>query len=64
MGDNQRKETRKERIINLLEKGYKCSQLIQDFGFAERTVTAAVKTYFEEIMSGSEIWKTISKKKQ
>jgi vacuolar-type H+-ATPase subunit H len=35
----------KEQIISLLRKGYTRSQLINDFGFAERTVDAAIKEY-------------------
>jgi len=47
MENNQQEETVKERIINLLQKGYRRPQLIHDLGFAERTVDAAIKTYKE-----------------
>jgi len=47
MNDRAQDETMKERIIGLLRKHYSRSQLIADFGFAERTVDAAIKTYRE-----------------
>jgi len=39
--------TVKERIIELIGKGYRRSQLINDFGFAERTVDEALREYRE-----------------
>jgi len=45
--EDKEEETMKDRIIKLLRKGYKRAQLIQDFGFAERTVDAAIKAYKE-----------------
>jgi len=45
--EDKQDETMKERIIKLLEKGYKRSQLINDFGFAPRTVDAAISAYKE-----------------
>jgi len=45
MENNQQEETIKGRIIGLLRKGYSRSQLINDFGFAERTVDSAIKAY-------------------
>jgi len=47
MMDKQEDETMKDKIIRLLRKGYKRSQLINDFGFAERTVDAAISAYKE-----------------
>ena len=47
MNDKPQDETIKDRIIGLLRKGYKRGQLISDFGFAERTVDAAVREYKE-----------------
>jgi Rod binding domain-containing protein len=47
MENKQQEETMKDRIIGLLGKGYKRAQLIQDFGFAERTVDAAIRAYKE-----------------
>jgi len=47
MTDNQQDETFKDRILGLLQKGYKRSQLINDLGFAERTVDAAIKVFKE-----------------
>ncbi|MBM3120202.1 MAG: hypothetical protein FJ006_11790 [Chloroflexi bacterium] len=48
MIDNKQDETIKDRIIGLLRKRYTRSQLISDFGFAERTVDAAIKEYKEQ----------------
>ncbi len=45
--EDKEDETMKERIIKLLQRGYKRAQLIQDFGFAERTVDAAIRAYKE-----------------
>jgi len=47
MNDKPRDETTKDQIVSLLRKGYKRAQLIQDFGFAERTVDAAISAYKE-----------------
>lgn len=47
MENKQQDDTMKNRIIGLLRKGYSRSQLINDFGFAERTVDAAIKAYKE-----------------
>jgi len=47
MTDKLQDDTMKNRIIGLLRKGYNRSQLINDFGFAERTVDAAIKAYKE-----------------
>ena len=47
MENKQQEETIKDRIIGLLRKGYTRSQLINDFGFAERTVDAGIKVYKE-----------------
>ena len=47
MNDKPRDETTKDQIVSLLRKGYKRTQLIQDFGFAERTVDAAISAYKE-----------------
>jgi hypothetical protein len=47
MTNKQADETMKDKIVSLLRKGYKRSQLINDFGFAERTVDAAIRTYKE-----------------
>jgi hypothetical protein len=47
MDDRSQDASIKERIIGLLKKGYTRSQLINDFGFAERTVDAAIKAYKE-----------------
>jgi hypothetical protein len=47
MTDTNQDETVKAKIITLLKKGYSRSQLIHDFGFAERTVDDAIKTYKE-----------------
>jgi hypothetical protein len=47
MENKHQDETMKDRIIGLLVKGYKRAQLIQDFGFAERTVDAAIRVYKE-----------------
>jgi len=50
--EDKQDETMKERIIGLLRKGYKRGQLIHDFGFAERTVDAAIRTY-KELSNGN-----------
>jgi len=47
MESNQQDETIRDRIIGLLRKGYNRRQLLNDFGFAERTVDAAIKAYKE-----------------
>ena len=47
MNDKPRDETIKDQIVSLLRKGYRRAQLIQDFGFAERTVDAAISAYKE-----------------
>ncbi len=47
MTEKQQEETMKERIMELLHKGYTRSQLINDLGFAERTVDAAIRAYKE-----------------
>jgi hypothetical protein len=47
MTEKQQDETIKDRIIGLLQKGYRRGQLIHDLGFAERTVDAAIKAYRE-----------------
>ena len=47
MENKHQDETMKDRIIGLLVKGYRRAQLIQDFGFAERTVDAAIRAYKE-----------------
>jgi hypothetical protein len=53
MTDSQQDETIKDRIIVLLQKGYKRGQLINDFGLAERTVDAAIRAY-KELGNGDE----------
>jgi hypothetical protein len=45
MDNSQQDESIKERLIGLLKKGYARAQLINDFGFAERTVDAAIRAY-------------------
>jgi len=47
MTDNKQDKTMKDKMIGLLRKGYKRGQLINDFGFAERTVDAAIRAYKE-----------------
>ena len=47
MTDKQQDETIKDRITRLLRKGRTRGQLINDLGFAERTVDAAIKAYKE-----------------
>ena len=49
MTDTNQEETIKAKIISLLQKSYTRSQLIHDFGFAERTVDDAIKTYKENV---------------
>lgn len=53
MENNQQDEIVKDRIIGLLDKGYNRSQLIHDFGYAERTVDAAIKVY-KKLNEGNE----------
>lgn len=48
MTEKQQDETIKGRILELLQKGYTRSQLINDFSFAERTVDTAIKDYKEQ----------------
>lgn len=45
LAEKQQEQTTKDRIIGLLRNGYTRSQLITDFGFAERTVDSAIKEY-------------------
>jgi len=52
MTEKQQDDTKKSRIIGLLQKGYTRNQLINDFDFAERTVDSAIKDYKEQ--GGSE----------
>lgn len=47
MESNPQDETIKDRILGLLRKGYRRTQLINDFGFAERTVDAAIRIHKE-----------------
>lgn len=47
MTEKQQAETVKNRIIGLLRRGYTRGQLINDFGFAHRTVDGAIKAYKE-----------------
>ena len=53
--EDKQDETMKDRIIGLLRKGYKRSQLINDFGFTERTVDAAIRVYVEQSKQGFNI---------
>jgi len=46
--DKPQDESIKDKIIELLGKGYNRSQLIKDFEFAQRTVDNAIKKYKEE----------------
>lgn len=48
MVDKPQDESIKDKIIELLGKGYNRSQLIKDFKFAQRTVDNAIKKYKEE----------------
>ena len=48
MVDKPQDESIKDKIIELLGKGYNRSQLIKDFEFAQRTVDNAIKKYKEE----------------
>lgn len=48
MTNKPQDETIKDRIIDLLEKGYTRRQLITDFNFAERSVDSAIKEYKEQ----------------
>ena len=48
MTDKSQDDSIKDRIIELIAKGYSRSQLIKDFDFAERTVDGAIKVYKEE----------------
>jgi hypothetical protein len=43
--EDKQDETIKDRILSLLRKGYKRGQLVHDFGFAERTVDAAISAH-------------------
>ncbi len=45
MSDKPQEESIKDKISELLEKGYTRVQLIKDFKFAERTVDNAIKKY-------------------
>jgi len=47
MADEGQNRTIKEKLIELLAKGYKRSQLINDLDFAERTVDEAIREYRE-----------------
>lgn len=47
MADDGQNRTIKEKILELLAKGYRRSQLINDLDFAERTVDEAIKEYRE-----------------
>ena len=53
MTEKQQDETIKDRIMGLLRKGYTRSQLVNDFGFKERTVDAAIRAY-KELNNGNE----------
>ncbi len=48
MPDKPKDDTVKSRILELLQKGYSRSQLINDLNFAERTVDSAIKDYKEQ----------------
>src|SRR3989304_4903109 len=54
MVDNPQEETIRGRLLVLLNKGYSRSQLINDFGFAERTVDAAIKEFKEQTGSDAD----------
>ena len=45
MSDTQQNETIKDKILELLQRGYARSQLINDFDFAERTIDSAIKEF-------------------
>ena len=47
MVDEGQEKTKKEKILELIAKGYRRSQLINDLDFAERTVDEAIKEYRE-----------------
>ena len=47
MADEGQEKTKKEKILELIAKGYRRSQLINDLDFAERTVDEAIKEYRE-----------------
>jgi hypothetical protein len=47
MAEEGQNKTVKEKLLELLARGYKRSQLINDFDFAERTVDEAIKEYRE-----------------
>jgi len=47
MADEGQNKTVKDKLLELLGRGYKRSQLINDFDFAERTVDEAIKEYRE-----------------
>jgi hypothetical protein len=53
MSDKPQEESIKDQIIALLQKGYKRDQLINDLGFKERTVDAAIRAY-KELNNGNE----------
>lgn len=53
MQDNPKDDIVKGRILELLQKDYSRSQLINDLNFAERTVDGAIKEYKEQY--GSEV---------
>ncbi|MEA3253510.1 MAG: hypothetical protein U9Q17_01015 [Chloroflexota bacterium] len=53
MVDKPQDESIKDKIIALLEKGYKRDQLINDLGFKERTVDAAIRAY-KKLNKGNE----------
>ena len=48
MADEKQNETIREKLLELLGKGYERSQLINDLGYAERTVDEAIKEYKEK----------------
>lgn len=48
MSDKAQEESIKDQIIVLLGKGYTRSQLLHDFGYAERTVDNAIKEHKEK----------------
>lgn len=54
MVDKPQDESIKDKIIALLEKGYKRDQLINDLGFKERTVDAAIRFYKESSNGNAE----------
>jgi len=52
--DKPQDESIKDKIIALLDKGYKRDQLINDLGFKERTVDAAIRVYKESSNGNAE----------